>query len=213
MLILAVSTSAKNPSAALLRADGSIAVKTDESGSPHSVSLMPLVDELLSENGIRAEDADLFAVDIGPGSFTGVRIGVSAVNAMAAACKKMIVPVSSLAALRHARGEIDGDKTVVTLLDARNGNGYAAVYRGGACVLKPCACVIGEIMAQYGEQSVLIGDCFGMRDQCSAELVIREALAMLDKAKANGEDCLVSSAVPLYLRPSQAERMKNKTEQ
>ena len=87
MIILAVSTSAKYPSAALCSDSDSsrrtIIVQTDESGKPHSVSLMPLIDSMLEKAGLQLSDIDLFAVDAGPGSFTGVRIGVTTVNAFA----------------------------------------------------------------------------------------------------------------------------------
>ena len=99
MIILAVSTSAKYPSAALCSDSDSsrrtIIVQTDESGKPHSVSLMPLIDSMLERAGLQLSDIDLFAVDAGPGSFTGVRIGVTTVNALAYAEKKPIAAVST----------------------------------------------------------------------------------------------------------------------
>lgn len=207
MKLLAVSTSAKTPSAALLLDDDCIDVKRDTTGRPHSVSLMPLVDALLCERGLTPADIDLFAVDVGPGSFTGVRIGVSAVNAMAFALNKKVVAVPSLSALRHrARDTVRN----VVMLDARNGNGYAAVYDGETCVLEPCACVQNEVMETYfNDNAELVGDCFGKTDQCDATLVILEALAML---REKGDECKAASAVPLYLRPSQAERMKGAKE-
>ncbi len=200
MKMLAVSTSAKQPSAALLLDDGRVHMLIDESAKPHSVSLMPLVDKLLSENGFDAADMDLFAADIGPGSFTGVRIGVSAINAMAFAADKRIVPVSSLCALRHLAQRQSG--TVLTMLDARNGNGYAAVFKNGECTLAPSPCVQKEMTDMLGGEYELVGDCMGRKDQCTAELIIREALSMI----ANDQSCMLASVVPLYLRPSQAER-------
>lgn len=203
MKILAVSTSQKLPSAALLKDDGTVSMLEDKTNKPHSVSLMRLVDELMESEGVDLSSVDLFAVDVGPGSFTGVRIGVSAVNAMAFAVNKPVIPVSSLAALRHAAPNQNGKLTV--MLDCRNGNGYAARYDGEQCVLEPCACVQADILNQLGENELLIGDCCGHNDACNAELVISEALSMLKK---HGEECLTANAVPLYLRPSQAERMK-----
>ena len=191
MKMLAVSTSAKIPSAALLDDAGDIALLCDTTAKPHSVSLMPLVDELLEKNGLSACDIDVFAVDIGPGSFTGVRIGVSAVNAMAFASGKRIVPVPSLCALRHLAKDPTG--TVCTMLDARSGNGYAAVFIGGACTVLPCACTQKEILDQLPIDSQVIGDCMGGTDQCDARLVILEALDMLRE----NEDAAVTCAVPL----------------
>ena len=149
MIILAVSTSAKYPSAALCSDSDSsrrtIIVQTDESGKPHSVSLMPLIDSMLEKAGLQLSDIDLFAVDAGPGSFTGVRIGVTTVNAFAYAEKKPIAAVSSLAALRHAAQGRFGNR-ILCMLDARNGNGYAAVYEGEECIVPPCACVQKEML-------------------------------------------------------------------
>lgn len=210
MKIIAVSTSAKNPSVAVLRDDGSIHMKMDESGEPHSVSLMPLLDELLNEEGMTVDDADALAVDIGPGSFTGVRIGVSTVNALALAANKKIIPVNSLAALRTLAPM---GSVVISLIDARNGNGYGAVYAYDKCIIDPCACAQSDLIAAcesigiLNEDGVLVGDCYGQTDYVNAELVIKEALFML---RENPLSSAVESAVPMYLRPSQAERMHNK---
>lgn len=206
MNMLAVSTSAKHPSAALyieqsgendLNCRGVIVFKRDESNKPHSVSLGALVDEVLSEAGLSAAEIDEFAVDIGPGSFTGVRIGVSFINALAYSNSKPVNAVTSLAALRNLGS--DGEKLCV-MLDARNGNGYAAVYERGECTLEPCACVQNEILETLSDDTVRIGDAFDKECECDAALVIMEAL--------RSQAYLVKTAVPLYLRPSQAERMR-----
>ena len=210
MIIISVSTSAKNPSAAVLRSDGSIKMKLDESGRPHSVTLMPLLDELLTEEGLTVNDADAFAVDIGPGSFTGVRIGVSTVNALAFAAKKKIIAVNSLAALRHAAPK---GSTVISLIDARNENAYGAVYVGDLCIIDPCACTKNDIISAcetigiLDEDGVLVGDCYGQSDYVNAELVIKEALRMLHE---NPLTAVTETSVPMYLRPSQAERMRER---
>lgn len=209
MKLIAISTSAKNPSVALLRDDGSIKLKIDYSGKPHSVSLMPLLDELLTEEDVEISSIDAFAVDIGPGSFTGVRIGVSTVNALAMAANKKIIPVNALSALRRLA---PAGSVVISLIDARNGNGYGAVYAYGKCIIEPCACVQQDIISAcdsigiLGDEGVLVGDCYGQCDYVNAELVIKEALFMLSE---NPISAAVDSAVPMYLRPSQAERMQN----
>jgi len=205
MNMLSVSTSAKHPSAALYLEKigendsdcrGVILFKRDESGRPHSVSLGALVDEVLDEAGISVSDIDAFAVDIGPGSFTGVRIGVSFVNALAYSENKPVFAVPSLAALRNLASD---EGTVCVMLDARNSNGYAAAYENGECILEPCACTQSEIMERFMDAE-LIGDAFDPETECDAALVILEALRTAEYA--------VSAAVPLYLRPSQAERMR-----
>ena len=169
---------------------------------------MPLLDELLEENGMSAADADAIAVDVGPGSFTGVRIGVSAANALAFSAKKKLIPVNSLAALRQMAPP---GSTVISLIDARNGNGYGAVYAMGRCIIDPCACVQTDLIAAcecigiLDEDGVMVGDCYGQSDYVNAELVIKEALLMLHEDPLNAA---VDTAVPLYLRPSQAERTR-----
>lgn len=208
MKLLAVSTSAKMPSVAILKADGSITCRRDESMKPHSVSLMPLIDELLEEEELSLDEFDAFCVDVGPGSFTGIRIGVSIINAFAFAKGKKVIPVCSLAALRHLASQ---NSTVICMLDARNGNGYAAVYCYGECIIEPCACVQSDIIAAcealgiMEDDGYLIGDCMGQHDSVDAELIIKEALFALHQ---NPVGCAVDHAVPMYLRPSQAERMK-----
>lgn len=206
MNMLAVSTSAKRPSAALyleqngengLNCRGVIMFKRDESGRPHSVSLGALVDEVLDEAGLSVSDIDAFAVDIGPGSFTGVRIGVSFINALAYSLDKPVFAVPSLAALRNLGSD---EEKVCVMLDARNGNGYAAVYDKGECILEPSACVQNEITERYCEDALLIGNAFDKDCECDAALVVMEAIRTTEYA--------VKAAVPLYLRPSQAERMR-----
>ena len=205
MLILGISTSSKKPSAAVMRGGEIISLCIDGSGSSHSAVLMGLIENALDGAGAKPADIDAIAVDIGPGSFTGVRIGVSCANAMAFALGIKVIPVSSLAAMRRA---VFGGGLVCCLLDARNGNGYAAVYRGGECVKEPYPCVIKELAAEFPpEEAAYIGDEKNLCAACApdASLVLREAQAML---WAEDEACLKPEAVPMYLRPSQAERTR-----
>ena len=199
MKLLAVSTSDKSPSAAVLTEDGRVIEGIDESGRAHSVSLASLVEDTLDRAGLSVSDMDAFAVDVGPGSFTGVRIGVSFVNALAYATGKPVFAVTSLHALRRlARGE--GSERVCALLDARNGNGYAAVFDGESCIEPPCACVVEELVSALPADTVFVGSAMGRSDSVRAGLVIEEARRMSERDA-------VSTATPLYLRPSQAERI------
>lgn len=81
MKILSIETSGKVCGVALAEDDKLIKEKIIEDENTHSVKLMPLLDELLKETNVKISDIDLFACDIGPGSFTGIRIGVSTVKA------------------------------------------------------------------------------------------------------------------------------------
>lgn len=201
MKLLAISTSSKIPSAALVLDDKTVIHCADTSGKPHSASLMPLIDALLAANGLAVSDIDIFCVDVGPGSFTGVRIGVSTVNAFARVTGKPIIAVTSLDAMRHIAPSESG--TVCCMIDARNGNGYASAYTDGKCVLSPCACVQSEILDSLAGDYTLVGDCMGKTDAVDAPLIAKEA--MLDLTR------VTDYAVPMYLRPSQAERLRQST--
>lgn len=195
MLILGISSSAVFPSAALSQDGRILGLRKDESGRSHSASLMELIEGVLSDAGRNVSELDAVAVDVGPGSFTGVRIGVSCANALAEALGISVIPVCSLAALAEKNGG-----TACTLIDCRNGNCYAAVYEDGAEKLSPCAAVTEDIVGSLPEGTATVGDCLGGKDRPDAALVL---------AAASRRPSFQREAVPMYLRPSQAERMRS----
>ena len=141
----------------------------------------------------------MFAVDIGPGSFTGVRIGVSLINALAFATGKKIIPVNALFVLYEASDE--REQPVCTLIDARNRNVYAALYRDGQEQIAPEGAELEAFLKRVPTDAVFVGDIHSQRQQFpSAKAVGRAALDRLDSAQ--------DAVEPLYLRPSQAERLK-----
>lgn len=158
---------------------------------------MPAVDELLAEAGLAPADLTAIAVDVGPGSFTGVRIGVCHGNAMALALNLPVVSVNALAALAYPL--LGGDKPVAAIVDARNGNGYGALYAsGGAALIPPGAIEIAPFLEQLPDDVILTGTGFPGAD---GALPLAESIARI-ASKRTGE----RTASPLYLRPSQAER-------
>lgn len=196
MLMLGISTSGREPSVEISRDDVSVNFFINASRASYSETLMELIELAVNDAGIELSELDAIAVDIGPGSFTGVRIGVCAANAMASALGIPVIPVSSLAALRHLENE---EGAVCAMIDCRNGNCYAALYVDGEETVAPCAAVIEEFKSRLPEGTRFVGDCMGHSDIPDAELVLNEAFI-------NGRP--VNEAVPMYLRPSQAERMK-----
>lgn len=127
MLILAIDTTTPSGSVALLE-DGTLLGEANvESAATHSARLFRSVDFLLAASGRDVRDLDGFAVAAGPGSFTGIRIGVGAAKALAFASGKPVAPVSTLLALA-AKLAADGARLVCPLLDAKREEIYAGLF-------------------------------------------------------------------------------------
>jgi len=126
VLVLALDTTARAGSAAVVR-DG--AVLLEQSGDPgltHGQRLPRDLMRLLDDAGVRLAEIDLFAVAAGPGSFTGLRVGIATVQGLAMADNRRVVPVSTLEAL--ARAGRNGVDRVAPWMDAQRGEVFAAVY-------------------------------------------------------------------------------------
>ena len=196
MNILALETTDTVASVALLT-DSGVREKRIESPLRHEETVMPVVDELLCEAGLTPADITALTVDVGPGSFTGVRIGVCHGNAMALALGLPIVPVNALEALAFPL--LGGGAPVAAVIDARNGNGYGALYApDGGMLIPPCAMEIEPFLQSLPEDAILTGTGFPGAD---GALPLAGSVARIAVDRA-GE----RAASPLYLRPSQAER-------
>jgi len=127
MRILALDTTTGSGSVALLENTRLLAEINAESALTHSARLLKAVDYLLKKNSLQIQDIDGFAVAAGPGSFTGIRIGLSTAKAFAFASRKPVAPVSSLAALALKLRETQG-RLFCPFLDAKKGEVYAALF-------------------------------------------------------------------------------------
>ncbi|MDD4310947.1 MAG: tRNA (adenosine(37)-N6)-threonylcarbamoyltransferase complex dimerization subunit type 1 TsaB [Eubacteriales bacterium] len=199
MMMLAIEATSAIATVALFQDGNLLAEREADASKKHAETLLPLIDELLEENGATISQIDLFAVDIGPGSFTGVRIGVSIVNALAFATGKKIVPINALYALSLGAGETE--RPIAAMIDARNGNAYAALYQAGQTLLDPCAVEIETWKAKLPPDTVLIGDT-----QAETKTVPRASL--VGRAALLHPELAADEVEPVYLRPSQAERTK-----
>ena len=158
---------------------------------------MPAVDELLAEAGLTPVELSAIAVDVGPGSFTGVHIGVCHGNAMAMALDLPVIAVNALEALAFPL--LGGAGPVAALIDARNGNGYGALYApDGQALIPPCAVEIAPFLEAMPDNVILTGTGFPGAD---GALPLAGSIARIAAQRA-GE----RAVSPLYLRPSQAER-------
>lgn len=124
MRVLALDTTARQGSFALAEDGRILASRRIEAPDGFAGAVYGAIDELLADAGLRLADVDAFAAASGPGSFTGIRVGLTAVKALAEASGKRVAPVSNLEALAFgARGELRAP-----VLDARRGEVYAALY-------------------------------------------------------------------------------------
>ena len=130
MLILAVDTTTPAGSVALLEGERLLGEADVESAGTHSARLFRSIDFLLGALAKDVRDVEAFAVAAGPGSFTGIRIGIGAVKSLAFASGKPVAPVSTLLALA-AKLAAGGPGLVCPLLDAKKGEIYAGLFEAG----------------------------------------------------------------------------------
>ena len=149
MRVLAIDVSALAASAALMQDGKLLGEFFLNVGLTHSTTLMPMIEQLLRYAGVGANDVDLFAVTNGPGSFTGVRIGVATVKGMAMAADKPCVGVSSLEAMAYNLPFCPS--IVCCAMDARRDQVYTALFRAGGGrmerLLPDSAMAVGELGA------------------------------------------------------------------
>lgn len=202
MIILAFETSHAQASVAL-SIDDKVIVQKIVTSRRHEETVMPAVATLLENNQISPDEVDLVAVDIGPGSFTGIRIGTCHANAFADAVQKPCIGICSLEAMAYSR---HSDGNVGVMIDAGNDNCYAAVYDNKQkTVYGPLAETKNEFLSSVGSYNCkeIIGDT----EEYTPDAGI---IACLAKQKYLAENNSDSRAMPFYMRPSQAERKRNK---
>ena len=147
MNVLGIDTSTAASAACVLRADGEAfevwpAVEALSARPAHSAELMPAVADCLRRSGLGFPDLDAIAVGVGPGAFTGLRIGVATARALSHASGVELRPVSSLAALAMGIDE----RAQLPLIDARRGELFAALYEDGERRLEPFAATPGDVV-------------------------------------------------------------------
>lgn len=225
MKIIALESSAVAASVAVTEGDRLIAHSFQNSGLTHSATLMPMVADLLKNAGLKLEDMDVVAVAAGPGSFTGVRIGVATAKGLAWTGNKLCAPCSTLESMAWQCAHLDGE--ICAVMDARRNQVYAASFRASRGALTRLsddrAVGLDELAGQVkksGKTQILVGDgaklCYHVFEAQGIQSLLmpphllhqtawgvaRAALRLAD------EGGLVSGAalIPMYHRLSQAER-------
>lgn len=214
MICLAVDTTGTHACASAADERGVLSERMVNAGRTHSEVLLALIDEVLSEAKLAVSDVDLFCSVVGPGSFTGIRIGVLTVKALAHALHKPCAGLSALEVLREgAAGAF-----VCAMLDARNDQVYAAAYQADGAVYFPEAALsVSDFFDKLPDdgEMVFVGDGAirhegAIRARFGARARIAHAYARPGdacKMALRGEGITdYLSLTPEYLRAPQAER-------
>ncbi len=231
MKILAIECSAVPASCAVIENGRIIASAFSDVKITHSQTLMPMAESVLASSELTLNDIDSFAVAVGPGSFTGIRIGIAAVKGMAAPLGKPVYAVSTLEGMAHMF--TDTDCTLCCVMDARCNQVYNALFdiKGGVITrLTPdralmCKELQKELLSDYNDRRILvtgdgadvfIGQLNYLKLEKAHSLRVRQnaigiGLAAEAVLKHTAGIC-AEDIKPIYLRLPQAEReLKTKT--
>jgi tRNA threonylcarbamoyladenosine biosynthesis protein TsaB len=166
MLVLAVDTSTKLGSVAVLRDSGLLAVRASDSGTPHAAGLFADLQCLLEQLGTSITAFDLFAVAAGPGSFTGLRVGLTAAKAWAEAFSRPIAPVSSLEAIAvqaFLLPDLIVGAPIVAVQDARRGQVFGCTYERAADTKEALKALGEEVLLPASEFLNVTAELVGPR--------------------------------------------------
>lgn len=224
MIILALDSSGPSAGVALMRDEIMIYESTVTNKLTHSVNLMPMVEEALIRSNLNLSEVGVFAAVVGPGSFTGVRIAVSAVQGMAQALGKQCVGVNALEAL--ALGAVDSQALICPIRDARVNQVYGAAFFAGKRVMDDAVLKLPdylEIVKGRYEKLYFVGDgVTAYQEEIAANLGSRAVFAPphLNDLKAGAAVMIAAHSLhscvapqdllPLYLRQPQAQRERGK---
>lgn len=233
MMILALDSSGAVASAALVNNRTVIAEYSLLHNKTHSVMLLPMINDILERAGVDISEVDGIAVSEGPGSFTGLRIGGTMAKSFAFAADKPLLNVSTLEALAFNVSEFSG--LIVPVIDARRSQVYTAAFfsdeSGFHTVRAQTACDIHEITGFVAEwlgknnmpSAMFVGDgTESMREEIEKDLGGRarfaspqnnrqraSSVALLgERYLMQGRIADTDSFAPVYLRSSQAERVR-----
>ncbi len=224
MYILAIDTSFSALSLAIAGDDQIIANCGLDSGLQHSKVLLSLTDSLLKAADLSLTDIDLLAISSGPGSFTGLRIGLATVKAWALALDKPLIAISSLQGLAYTA--MEQDFLICPILDARRNQVYTALFDNQKRLLEDQALKIDDLLQKlqaYQRPILFCGDALKAYQQpikaalaenahfakAERQKFIAAALSQIAvKMYDQGQICDPISLEPNYLRLAEAERKK-----
>lgn len=218
---LAIDTSSEVCGVALLEDDKLIDDNSLNNGKTHSENLMPLIKEILERNNLELKNIGLISCVVGPGSFTGIRIGISSVKAMAEVYGIKIASVTSLEVLVQDLKS----KTRVSMIDARNDQVYCGIFDENYNLLDDYIAdninIAIEKISKYEDIQICGNGAEKFKNLILEKIPsIKFSLDNLQKAENAGKagfrkfslnDLMSADTImPIYLRKSQAERLKQK---
>ena len=210
MKILCIDTSSKLCSVAILENTTLINKLELDNGLTHSETLMPLIKELLEKSNLSLKDINLLVSDIGPGSFTGIRIGVATCKAFSDSINIPCVGISSLEVLAYNE---KNNGIICSTIDCKNDNCYFALYElidGNYTVLEePCAKTVTAVLdllntKYFDKQINFVGD--GIPSSSTNCYLNVENLGIAGYKKFIGNNNIGENILPLYLKKPQAQR-------
>ena len=235
MKILAIDTSGTNCSVSIIDDNKILADFTVNNGTTHSQNLVPMIEQAQKFANIELADIDAFACSVGPGSFTGLRIGIATIKGFALSLNKPVLSVPTLLSLAYNISNFSG--IICSIIDAKNDNVYAGIYR---CDLDDEGTnqkieliedyisdninILIDTLKKYDDDIIFVGDGVETYKTLLLENLINDysnilfasshldhqyalsaARAAMDMA-INKDFCDAHTLSPLYLKKSQAER-------
>jgi tRNA threonylcarbamoyladenosine biosynthesis protein TsaB len=226
MIVLGVETATGVGSVAIVNEEGVIGECTLNVSLNHSERLLPIIDQLLKNSDVSFPRIDGLVVSLGPGSFTGLRIGISTIKGLSLASEKPVVGISTLDGLAHHYP--CAETLVCPMLDARKNEVFAALYRWNASfelqkITTDLAIAPQKLLQKINERVMFLGDGSLVYESLIKELLGSKALFApphlrhpraatiaclgLEELK-KGNTLAINNVTPLYIRPSDAERNK-----
>ncbi len=226
-ILLCVDSSGTTLAVNVMKNNIPLASYNENTGMTHSSTLMPKIIEMLEKANVKKEEIDYFACANGPGSFTGLRIGVSAVKGLCNVLKKPMIEVGTLEGLSKNVENFDG--LVCPIIDARRKEVYCAVFENGTKILNECAISLDELFVFLKNQNknvIFCGDgvnsyrdyikenmgekCFFPKDENLLQNAVSIGKVALEKIEKNEITDYRNFKVD-YLKPSQPEMQQGIT--
>lgn len=219
MKILAIDTSAVTATVCVADENKTLGEISYTTALTHSQTIMPMIDELLKNLSLSLKDIDLFACSNGPGSFTGLRIGIGTIKGLAFGIDKGVVGVSTLEALSY--NVPFSDYVISPIMDARRDQVYNAFYRYNngkmECLKEPRAISVEDLAYEIKEKTIFVGDgVLPYKEKLTAFLgdkaLFTPVNLCLQRASSVAAAAFDKEAIhprelsAIYLRKSQAER-------